>query len=242
MLRQNPKSKVAIKGNFRIVDLKKIIAARFATIAVATIAMFSTLWLVTMWENTEFLVIQGGRPYIEKVVAPNDAIFGHVIFDKRQANRELKCLTSNIYFEAAQESVAGKLAVALVTMNRVADPEFPNTICDVVFEGSERKDLLCQFSWTCAPSINKNVPKTTGGWEESEKIAKIVLFQHESVVDITGGAIYYHADYVNPKWSKIHKKTVTIDRHIFYVPGVDRYTAQAKEKELEVPQTKSAKK
>lgn len=235
------KGKSAIKGNFRIVDLKKIIAARFLALAIIATAVVSVMWNVQMWEKTEFIVIHGAHPTIEKVVNRNDRVFARVVFDKKHANRELKCLTSNIYFEAAQESTAGKLAVALVTMNRVADPEFPNTICDVVFEGSERKDLLCQFSWTCSPAINKAVPKTTNGWEESEKIAKIVMFQHESVVDITGGAIYYHADYVNPKWSKVHKKTVTIDRHIFYSPGVDRYKAEAKEKEMQIPQTKSAK-
>ena len=32
---------------------------------------------------------------------------------------ELECMSKNIYFEAAMESTAGKLAVAQVTMNRV---------------------------------------------------------------------------------------------------------------------------
>jgi spore germination cell wall hydrolase CwlJ-like protein len=237
------RNKSAIKGNFRIVDLKKIIATRLLTFSIATVAIVSVMWNVTMWENTEFLVIQPSKSYIEKIVNRSDNIFHQIVFDKRHANKELKCMVSNIYFEAAQESVAGKLAVALVTMNRVANPAFPNTVCDVVFEGSNRKDLLCQFSWTCSPAVNKSTPKTTTSWEESEKIAKIVMFQKESIVDITGGAIYYHADYVNPKWSKIHKKTVTIDRHIFYTQGVDKYTSKAKEKELQIPaRTKTATK
>ena len=33
--------------------------------------------------------------------------------------QELECMSMNIYFEAALESTAGKLAVAQVTMNRV---------------------------------------------------------------------------------------------------------------------------
>ena len=48
---------------------------------------------------------------------------------------EIQCLAMNIYHEARNESLAGKVAVVLVTMNRVADDRFPNTICDVVHEG-----------------------------------------------------------------------------------------------------------
>ena len=40
---------------------------------------------------------------------------------------ELECMSKNIYFEAALESTAGKLAVAQVTMNRVRSNTWPNT-------------------------------------------------------------------------------------------------------------------
>ena len=51
---------------------------------------------------------------------------------------EIKCMAMNIYHEARNESLAGKVAVILVTMNRVADKRFPNTICGVVHEGKHR--------------------------------------------------------------------------------------------------------
>ena len=35
------------------------------------------------------------------------------------------------------------------------------------------------------------------------------------------GALYYHADYVNPRW-KLDKTTI-IGRHIFYKPKEDYY-------------------
>ena len=36
-------------------------------------------------------------------------------------------------------------------------------------------------------------------------------------VDITDGATFYHADYIpDPRWAKNVRKTVKIDRHIFY--------------------------
>ena len=60
--------------------------------------------------------------------------------------REVDCLAQNMYFEAGIESKAGKLAVAEVTMNRVKSSEFPNTVCEVVYQ---RTKYTCQFSWIC---------------------------------------------------------------------------------------------
>jgi len=205
------------KPNLRLVDLRWVLVARLSLIVVSLALIVSVVFNVHVLESTEFLVdYQVNR--IFKLVKLNDKIFTRVIFNKKAVNKELRCLTSNIYFEAASESTAGKLAVALVTINRVKHVEFPNTICGVVFEGQERKDKLCQFSWTCDKLINKNVPKKTNLWDDSEKLAKIVMFQQDTIVDITNGAIYYHADYVLPKWSKTMKKVATIDRHLFYIP------------------------
>ena len=49
--------------------------------------------------------------------------------------KELDCMASNIYFEASTQSRVGKIAVAQVTMNRVRSPEFPNSVCEVVYQG-----------------------------------------------------------------------------------------------------------
>ena len=68
--------------------------------------------------------------------------------------KEIECLAQNIYHEARSESTAGRMAVALVTLNRVKDQRFPNTICGVVkqtkYYPSGKIDLhSCQFSWYC---------------------------------------------------------------------------------------------
>jgi len=65
--------------------------------------------------------------------------------------KQLTCLATNIYFEARNEPFAGQFAVALVTLNRVNDTAFPNTICDVVYQGIHTSDGFpkrdrCQFS------------------------------------------------------------------------------------------------
>ena len=44
------------------------------------------------------------------------------------------CLAKNIYFESGNQPLAGKVAVAHVTLNRVKNFQFPNTICSVVYQ------------------------------------------------------------------------------------------------------------
>ncbi len=55
------------------------------------------------------------------------------------------CLTSALYYEAASESDDGMRGVAQTVLNRVRHPSFPNTVCGVVFQGSERAGV-CQFT------------------------------------------------------------------------------------------------
>lgn len=126
---------------------------------------------------------------------------------------ELKCLAKNIYFESRNESTAGKVAVAQTTINRVKSKKFPNTICDVVYQGGEKLNR-CQFSWFCdgKPDLISN-PKA---WKESLKIAETVMFQGDWMIDITDGATFYHANYVDPYWAATKRKLVSIDTHIFY--------------------------
>ena len=73
---------------------------------------------------------------------------------------ESYCLAMNVYHEARNQPLAGQMAVISVTVNRVNDKRFPNSICGVVYEGAHRpswKDQTvmipvrhrCQFSWYC---------------------------------------------------------------------------------------------
>jgi spore germination cell wall hydrolase CwlJ-like protein len=134
-------------------------------------------------------------------------------------SEELECMSKNIYFEAALESTAGKLAVAQVTMNRVNSKQYPNTVCKVVYQGRHYKSGLpvkdrCQFSWYCDGKLD--VPHIGAMWRESSEIAVYVLATPD-LMDITDGATHYHADYISsPKWADPRRKTVEIDTHIFY--------------------------
>ena len=132
---------------------------------------------------------------------------------------ELECMSKNIYFEAALESTAGKLAVAQVTMNRVNSAQYPNTVCKVVYQGRHYKSGLpvknrCQFSWYCDGKLD--VPHSGAMWRDSNDIAMYILTT-PSLIDITDGATHYHADYISsPRWADPKRKTVEIDTHIFY--------------------------
>ena len=124
-------------------------------------------------------------------------------------NKELACLTKNIYYEAAQESYEGKLAVAQVTLNRANDPNFPSTICGVVYQ---RTLGTCQFSWTCLKNL---AIQNKYAWEESEMVARKALTEpvlHDIIAK--NNVLYYHAVYVNPGWKG--RVITKIGNHVFY--------------------------
>lgn len=124
---------------------------------------------------------------------------------------EIDCLTKNIYREAGIEKQEGMIAVALVTMNRVKAPGFPETVCKVV---QQKKNKTCQFSWNCMeklPRIDEQI------YNYSRSLAITVFFNHETIEDTTQGALFYHANYVRPRWPNL-EVTTKIGRHIFYKP------------------------
>lgn len=124
---------------------------------------------------------------------------------------ERKCLAQAIYYEARSEPRIGQLAVADVVLNRVATPVYPNSICGVVFQGSERR-TGCQFSFTCDGSMHARLNKRK--WKESEDLAGAILAGLRA--PISRNATHYHADYVTPHWADSLTPTATIGTHKFY--------------------------
>ena len=131
----------------------------------------------------------------------------------RQIEKQLTCLARNIYWESASEPFEGKVAVAQVTMNRVQSGRFPDTVCGVVNQKTTLYDkVVCQFSWLCeGTSLVKPIYKPL--YKESEEVAKMVMLEGFRLKSVEG-ALYYHADYVNPRWNK--ERITQIGRHIFY--------------------------
>lgn len=134
-------------------------------------------------------------------------------YTAQQRMQQLDCLAINIYKEAGYEPFEGKVAVAQVTINRANDPRFPKDICQVVYQKNHfYEKVVCQFSWYC-DTVHKSRPVNPGAYNESYEVAKKVLLENFRLSGMKD-ALYYHADYVNPKWNK--EKVGKIGRHIFY--------------------------
>jgi Cell Wall Hydrolase len=125
--------------------------------------------------------------------------------------RALTCLTQAIYYEAASEPDAGQRAVAQVVLNRVMHPAYPNTVCGVVFQGSERS-TGCQFSFTCDGALNR-VPSRMF-WLRAENVARAALAGY--VYSPVGLATHYHTIAVHPYWAPKLNYLGTIGAHRFY--------------------------
>ena len=134
-----------------------------------------------------------------------------------ERTKQLECLTRNIYWEAASEPFEGKVAVAQVTINRVESGRFAPDICGVVYQKNVVYDrVICQFSWNCDGS-SKIRPIYPAHWKESEEVAKKVLLEGFRLPSVKN-ALYFHADYVNPRWGK--PQVAKFGRHIFYAEKI----------------------
>jgi len=136
-----------------------------------------------------------------------------------EAQKQVTCLAENIYFEAAHEPFDGKKAVAFVTLNRVQSG-YANNICDVV---EQKTGKTCQFSWYCDHTFTSRrlTIKHTLLYNDILQLSTNVFLNFERMTDVTNGATYYHADYVNPKWTRLQKEK-QIGRHIFYKSKIDQ--------------------
>ena len=124
---------------------------------------------------------------------------------------ELRCLAQNMYFEARSEGRAGKIAVAHVTLNRLADARFPDTICGVVCQGGTER-FRCQFHWWCDGLSDE--PRNAAVWRATLDLARAALAGRTQ--DPTNGALFFHTRSVEPRWSQTRLQVASIGNHIFY--------------------------
>jgi spore germination cell wall hydrolase CwlJ-like protein len=140
-------------------------------------------------------------------------------FGESLEDSEIKCLADNIFFEGRNQNIEGRLGIALVTLNRVDSEDFPNSVCEVV---SQRSNRFCQFSWKCDNTLLKNPeryrrPADRNAYTGIKLLAEVVYKTRDRIDDITDGSLYYHADYIAPRgfWQNLIM-IVKLDDHIFY--------------------------
>lgn len=127
------------------------------------------------------------------------------------------CLALNIYWEARNQPIEGKRAVAEVVMNRARSPKFPNHPCDVIYQANtwpsgHPMKHQCHFSWYCDGL--SDTPTDWSAWAESLIIANYVWTGYEAPV--APCELYYHTKTVNPEWSRHFRPTQQIGDHVFY--------------------------
>jgi hypothetical protein len=125
--------------------------------------------------------------------------------------RALQCLTAAIYYEAAMEPDAGQQAVAQVVLNRMMHPSYPNTVCGVVYQGSERVSG-CQFTFSCDGAMAR-APSPIY-WARARRVAERALSGY--VYSPVGTATHYHTTEVSPYWAPSLDFIGTIGAHRFY--------------------------
>ena len=140
-------------------------------------------------------------------VAARPFIYGG---DADNRGRARDCLAAAMLYEAGDDS-QGQRAVGQVIINRVRHPAFPKSICNVVFQGSERV-TGCQFTFTCDGALNRRY--SDAAWTRAQVNAEIIL--SGGVDPRVGLATHYHTDWVRPYWSDSLEKIAIVDTHLFF--------------------------
>ena len=126
-------------------------------------------------------------------------------------DKDVRCLSEALYFEARGESVRGQFAVAEVILNRVDSALYPDTVCGVIHQGTGRK-YQCQFTYTC-----DGIPDVIREKDAFEAVAKVAsVMANGGPRVLTEGATHYHTKAVNPNWARKFPRTATIGVHHFY--------------------------
>jgi len=163
------------------------------------LSILAVMFLVTAVTNYKFKKLSGEDNY--------------QFVSVESVKKDLDCLALNIYREAGHEPFEGKVGVAQVTLNRVADSKFPNTVCGVVYEKTAvYSKVICQFSWYCDAN-HRNRKINQEAYADSYEVAKKVYLEGFKLPSLEP-ALYYHADYVSPNWRL--ERITKIGAHIFY--------------------------
>jgi spore germination cell wall hydrolase CwlJ-like protein len=184
---------------------------------VTSIILNATLWHDLLEQGkTIYKEVVALAPPLEPTVAQATVVPEEAIAVEKFNSEELKCMAENIYHESATESDLGKIAVAMVVLNRVNSPDFPNSICEVVHQPSRNssRPKSCQFSWTCDGKSDKI--RDSERYQSIVALSRDILNSQDTIVDIVDGSLYYHAVYVKPAWAKYFDRVTRIDTHIFY--------------------------
>ena len=151
---------------------------------------------------------------------------------------EAFCLAQNVFMEAKGENLAGKSAVAHVTLNRVKHEKYPGSVCAVTKQAKLRKNWkgyevpiigMCQFSWYCdgksdniqvvyekGKAKGKQIGPNMEAWKQSVQVSLLAL--KGVTIDPTSGAThYYNHNISNPNWGQVYPVVAILSNHTFLI-------------------------
>ena len=123
-----------------------------------------------------------------------------------ELDEDALCLATAVFFESKGEPLVGQLAVAQVVINRARSGRYPPTLCGVVKQHA-------QFSFVRGGNFPR-FDASCEAWRKARAIARIA--QQNLVASLPGDVLWYHADYVAPRWRVALVKVEQIGAHIFY--------------------------
>jgi len=119
---------------------------------------------------------------------------------------EANCIAVAVYHEARGESLEGQLAVAKVIMNRASSGKYPANWCGVVKQP-------WQFSFVRHGEF-PSVDVSSDAWRKAVGVTRLAVAN--AVPSVPKDCLWYHANYVAPRWSNNLQRVEQIGAHIFY--------------------------
>jgi spore germination cell wall hydrolase CwlJ-like protein len=168
------------------------------------------------------------------------------IVDINVSSKDVDCLAKNIYYEAGSELEEGKVAVAMVTINRVRDGRFGRSVCSVVDQRTTRvksievtetrmvqvgmfgrpeavkqKSMVVQNVDVCQFSwrcMFVRKPKDADErWTASQEVAaRLLKGDYATWQSKYSDALYFHSTAIRPAWAKQKQIVTRTGGHIFY--------------------------
>jgi spore germination cell wall hydrolase CwlJ-like protein len=120
---------------------------------------------------------------------------------------DVECLAKNIYFESRNQPYEGQLEVALVTMNRVYSSDFPNTVCEVVYQPK-------QFSWYWDGL--SDIPREAEAWANSIYLAVEIYVRYEWMDDSVKQTLFFKREDTPSRYFNSLTHVITIGDHEFF--------------------------
>jgi spore germination cell wall hydrolase CwlJ-like protein len=151
------------------------------------------------------LVLLLGMYQCSPVAVPSPAVVSQL--------ETYNCLYGVVLHEAESESIKGKQAVADVVINRLRHKNYPSSVCEVV----QQHKQFSNISKTLSKPLESLYTASTA--RVNAEVAKVAYESLQTVLNKSQtnvNALFYHASYVRPAWSKHKRLVAVIGKHKFY--------------------------